>query len=339
MENIITHIIIYMSYFSWKNVSNFYKYHSKNNEDFLHKLSSIPLTSYSSDIIEVKNTISNTDLVESTNPEQELTELYKQNALVTTRMGCVESLFILTHLGMSIPSHLKQGYEIDYYMKRNAGFYYKDSIRQKELRDWWINETIELIRFGTITSCYVFLGYDLILWSALNIKKKYYNYDYLTKVILQNSDGKKLLYIGNGVESIKTGYERGVQKAWSFRVSSFSMYYVKTPQTTLGCDYPDESIKETCETLIEEINNHYADFDTAILGCGAYGPPLINKMRKNYPNKNIVYLGSDCYKMFGIYSNAMPFHMRCNAVTENWIEVVEDKPMGTENHPEPKYWK
>ena len=87
-----------MSYFSWKNVSNFHKYHSKNNEDFLHKLSSIPLTSYDSDIIEVKNTISNTDIVESTNQEQELTELYRQNALVTTRMGCVESMFILTYL-------------------------------------------------------------------------------------------------------------------------------------------------------------------------------------------------------------------------------------------------
>ena len=77
------------------------------------------------------------------------------------------------------------------------------------------------------------------------------------------------------------------------------------------------------------------------LGCGAYGPPIINILRKKYPNKNLCYLGAECYKMFGIYSKGMPYTLiiRARELKENWIEVLESKPPGTENHPEPKYWK
>ena len=50
-------------------------------------------------------------------------------------------------------------------------------------------------------------------------------------------------------------------------------------------------------------------------------------------------LGSDCFKMFGLYTKMMPYTYYSEAKTENWIEVIEKKPPGTENHPEPKYWK
>jgi hypothetical protein len=43
--------------------------------------------------------------------------------------------------------------------------------------------------------------------------------------------------------------------------------------------------------------------------------------------------------MFGIYSNGMPYTNYSEAIKENWIEVIENKPKGTEKHPEPKYWK
>ena len=51
------------------------------------------------------------------------------------------------------------------------------------------------------------------------------------------------------------------------------------------------------------------------------------------------YLGAECYKMFGIYSNGMPYTYYSEAIKENWIEVIENKPKGTEKHPEPTYWK
>ena len=138
-------------------------------------------------------------------------------------------------------------------MRTNAGFYYKDKDFKKEICDWWCKETIELIHRSTLTSCYCFLNFDLTLWSLLDIRKKFYNYCNVHKIILQNSEGKKILYIGNGVESIKKGFELGLQNMWKFKVSNFSMYYLKTPQTTEGCEYPHKSIRDTCEFLVEEI--------------------------------------------------------------------------------------
>lgn len=166
-----------MGFFSWKNVWNFQRYYCKNNEEFFKNISKIPLTSYDSDEIDTINKdIINQDLVESTNQEDELTILYNTNKLITSRMGCVESAFFIKTLNIYMPSHLYRTEDIDYEMKKNAGFYYKDESRKNKIWNWWLKETKELILSETITSCYCFLNYDLILWSAFNLKKKYYNY-------------------------------------------------------------------------------------------------------------------------------------------------------------------
>ena len=286
-----------------------------------------------------KDKIINVDMIESTNQINEMTELYNLNSLITSRLGCVESAFIIKYIyNFNLPSHLLRHDDIDKNMRTNAGFYYNNQENKKEICDWWCNETIELLNNSTPTSCYCVINFDIPLWSLINLKKKFYNYGDVHKIILKNSEGKKILYIGNGVTSIKKGFEIGLQNMWNFPVSNFSMYYLKTPQTTEGCKYPNNSIKETCEVILKEIQEKYSDFDTAILGCGAYGPPLINSLRKIYKKKNIIYLGSDCFKMFGVYSHMMPLVDPC-AKKENWIDIVDELPSGCENHPEPKYWK
>jgi len=117
------------------------------------------------------------------------------------------------------------------------------------------------------------------------------------------------------------------------------MYYLKTPQTTLGMEYPDNSIIESCNTLINEIENKYSDFDTAIFGCGCYGSSLMNILRKKYTNKNLIYLGSDCLKMFGIKINFQPWEIYDPYVNkDNILDIVEKIPQGCLNHPEKKYW-
>ena len=329
-----------MAYFSWVNVRNFYKYKCKNNKDFLENIHKIPRTSYDGDDINVENEIINTDIIESVNQEEELTELYKQHRLVTSRMGCVESAFMIKYMfNYDLPTHLSRNTDIDYNMRHNTGLYYKDNNMREEICNWWCEQTKELLLSGTITSCYCVLNFDLPLWGLLNLKKKFYNYGEISKILLQHSEGKKILYIGSAVKSIKAGHDRGLQNAWKFPVSDFSMYYLKTPQTTTGCPYPHSSIKETCEILVKEIDEKYKDFDTAVLGCGAYGPPIINILRKKYPNKNLCYLGGECYKMFGVYSKGMPNTYYNDAIKENWIEVLESVPPGAEKHPEKKYWK
>ena len=331
-----------MSTFSWTNIRNFYKYKCKNNKDFLEKWNALPKEKQNQlhgVNIEVGNEIMNTDIIESTNQTEELIDLYKQNRLITTRMGCVESAFIMKYVfDFDLPSQLSRTTDLDYNMRKQTGFYYKNDNMREEISKWWCDQTIDLILSETITSCYCVMQFDLFLWALLNLKKKFYNYGAISKILLQHSEGKKILYIGSAVESIKAGYDRGLQNAWKFPVSNFSMYYLKTPQTTTGCPYPHSSIKETCEILIKEIDEKYNDFDTAVLGCGAYGPPIINMLRKKYSNKNICYLGSACYKMFGIYSWGMPMTYYSDAIKENWIEVLESAPPGTESHPEKKYW-
>lgn len=333
-----------MSFFSWKNVYNYYIYHSKDNIDFLKNLRNIPLTDYEDITVNSESDIMNKDMRESQNQITELTQLYKENKLITVRLGCVESAFFMDKVyKFKMPSHLliQDSSKIDKYMQENAGLYYKDKVFKDKVLNWWCQETKELLLHTstTLTSAYCFLNYDICTWALLNMKKTFYNYGNMTDILLQHSEGKRLLYVGNSVGSIQAGYNRGLQKAWKFPVSNFSMYYLKTPQTTIDMKYPHNSMIETCEQLLCELVAQYSDFDTAIFGCGAYASPLINALRKKFPQKNLIYLGSDCFKMFGIYSKMMPYTYFSKAVTENWIEVVEEVPVGCENHPEKRYWK
>ena len=148
------------------------------------------------------------------------------------------------------------------------------------------------------------------------------------------------MYVGHNVASINRAYLRGVQHAWDFPVSSFTLSCVETPQTTEGCALPHRSARETCREVERRFDALGGSFDTAIFGCGAYGPPLINSLRKRYPRRNLVYLGSDCLRMFGIYSRGgMPRGGVPGAVPGRWLEVLEGRPRGAERHPEPKYWR
>lgn len=327
----------------WLQVFDFYRYNCENNSDFLNKYKEIPFSNIENYSNPYGNIIKNSDIIESTDQYNELTELYKTNNLISFRPGCVETSFLLSYkFDMMLPTHLSVDKEInkDIHIRANAGLYYKDTSRRTEVLEWWSNNFIDLVKNCTYCSCYCVLQFDLVLLSVLDMKGKLYNYGELYKIILQNSEGKKILYVGNAVESIKTGYERGLQNVWKFPVSNFTMYYLKTPQTTTGIEYPHDTMIETCYDIINQIDNYYSDFDTAIFGCGAYGAPLINILRKKYPQKNLVYLGSDCFKMFGIKINLQPWELyeeNCNK--DMVIDIVESLPDGCKNHPEKKYWK
>ena len=91
-----------MKYFNWENVRCFYMYYTKNNNDFIKKLKDCYNNNY------IKGTeIINHDLTESTNQTEELTQLYKENKLVTVRLGCVEnSFFVHQVFNIRLPTHL-----------------------------------------------------------------------------------------------------------------------------------------------------------------------------------------------------------------------------------------
>jgi hypothetical protein len=227
---------------------------------------------------------------------------------------------------------------IDRYMKANAGLYYSDVKRRKEVLEWWARVTIDLIKHSTYTASYTCLNDDLCLLANIGMKCKLYNYGPLYHIILQHSEGKRILYIGNAVDSIRAAYDRGLQNVWTIPISNFTLDCIKTPQTTEGMNFPHDTMIETCEELQKEISCR--EFDTAILGCGAYGPPLINFIRTTFPGRNAIYLGSDCFKMFGITVPLWNWEEYCHEIRKDQlIHVIEPLPEGCKNHPEKKYWR
>jgi len=326
---------------SWQQYGKLYLSMCKNNAEYrkfiTSKQDNLPLD----DENWTENHI-NEDMKFSRDNKQ-LIYLYNDGKLITTRFGCVESAFIIKYLfDINLNTHLDtfSWHDIDRFMKSNAGFYYKNEEDKRQVIDWWVSNSLELLKNYTITSSLNFLKFDSFLWALLDIKGLFYNYaDLITNVILQNSANKKILYVGSARKSIEKAFQRGIQKAWKFDISNFSLYIQDTPQTTTGCEYPDNSIKETCEKIAENIVKNFSDFDTAIFGCGAYGPPLINMLSNILPNKNLLYLGSDCYKMFGIFNHAMPIPQTADVVPENWIEVQEQVYENVRYIDGARYWK
>lgn len=324
---------------TWQKIFNLYRYDTKNNAEFLNLISKHNLN------IEVtenqEKEIKNKDLFEISDLSAFI-DAYRKNKAISTRMGLIESSFILNEkFNLILDDHNKSENLLDstYKMKSNTGFYYIKDEDKEAVKEWWIRNTISAIKKSFLTSCFCVLHYDLILWAHLQFKRPFFNWGLLPKILLQESANKKLLYIGSGIKSIQCAYDRNVQKAWRFQIPSFKLSVCQTPQTTTGMYLPDSSIKETTEKLVDKIVNELSDFDTAILGCGAYGPPLINLLSEKLPEKNLIYLGSACYTMFGIYSHEMPIQCDNDSIPENWIEVVEELDPKCGHIDGGKYWR
>jgi hypothetical protein len=110
-----------------------------------------------------------------------LIELYKQNKLITTRLGIVESMFIAAHVyGIIWPKQLTDAvYKdkgIDYRMQANAGLYFTDEDSRRKTLNWYAINSIEIIRRSIPTSCISFVWSDLALWSAMGLSGDYYNW-------------------------------------------------------------------------------------------------------------------------------------------------------------------
>jgi hypothetical protein len=243
---------------------------------------------------------------------------------------------------------------VDAQMRQNAGMYYSKGQREA-VHDWYIREIVQLIKEEPLSlDCYAFLSVLIPLYARLGISKRIHKYGQLWRTVLENSGGMRVLYIGFATESVKAAHAVGLNNIWKFDVPEFELVCVKTPQTTSGvAGYPHANMKETTNAILHDISQ-VGHFDTAVFGCGAYGGPLMNAMRKRYPGRNLVYLGSDCYKMFGILTERMRWdlkdtdpeftaHMQggntsadfLNADVAVWAKEQAPDP----THPEPKYWR
>ena len=106
------------------------------------------------------------------------------------------------------------------------------------------------------------------------------------------------VWTGHATRSVKAAH-RNLHRYYKIPVAKFSLSTVHTPQTTVGASTPHRSSIETTEEIAREIERH--EFDTVLLACGAYGPPLTRIINERFNNsRNILYLGSAVYRLFGI---------------------------------------
>lgn len=274
-----------------------------------------------------------------TTDEVEIKDKIKNNSLATLRLGCVEaSFFLMYKLSKQVPiDHIVYETHLDEKMKKNTGLYYKNESDRVKVSEWYCKHLLELANEATLTSCYSVLKYDLTFYAYLNIKgKTLHNWGLLPKILMTSLEGKKVLVISNAIDILKKSADRGLDNVYNISVVKFkSIDYIKTPQTTIGSEYPDDTIIDTTDKILEQIKN--IDFDIALLACGAYGIALTNEIRKM--NKMAVYLGSALYTMFGVYSVGIPLPQDHIFKTENFIEVEEACPSHCKNIDDGKYWK
>lgn len=341
---------------SWENAVQLYKA-CNDNKTFQDNIQLLYRICASNHKYNVKPGNSSSKLTLSFDDDKPLEEMIKTNSFIAFRPGNVESSFVYRSLtGEFLKSwHFDMRNEIDFYIKRNAGLYYSQVCDREKVHKWYIDNFIELLRICTPTLAVCFAQFDLPLLSQLDITTTCYNYGRVWRILLENIGGKTLLYIGNAVKSIEYAKSVGLNNIWKFHVDDFNLKCVKTPQTTSGSrNFPHNNMIETTENILNEIER-VGHFDCVILGCGAYGAPLINEIRKRYTNTNIVYLGSDCFKMFGILTPKMRWDLSQEEAInigrdvqyshDSYVHYNKDYSVWVQedsedyNHPEPKYWK
>jgi hypothetical protein len=310
---------------------------SVNNADFINSIENNSSINHLDEGILTGDKINNDILIE-TNAD-EIKEKIKNNSLTTLRLGCVEaSFFLLYKLNKTVPlEHIVYSGFPDEKMKNNTGLYYRNDIDRERVSEWYCNHLLELANESTLTSCYSVIKYDLTFYSYLNIKgKTLHNWGLLPEILMTSLEGKKVLVISNATDILKKSADRGLENIYNVPIGKFSsIYYIKTPQTTAGSEYPDDSIIETTDKILQQIKN--INFDIVFLACGAYGVALTNEVRKM--GKMAVYLGSALYTMFGVYSAGIPLPYDNIYKTENFIEIEEKCPEHCKNIDEGKYWK
>jgi hypothetical protein len=293
----------------------------------------------------LSNQIKNTDLLISNNFTN-IETLFKHNKLITSRLGCIENKFIInSFFNQSIPGDFRYftDKDDDSLMRSHAGLYYRDIKDKNLVRTWWINNAIELLTNinTTIVSCYLVLAYDLHCLSLLDVKNKFIDSYTVQTDLIRQFNNRNILVVSGGVEDMKKSYDMGMQRLYKPDIGNFNIDFLECPQTTINMSYPHENMINTTEILIDTIDTKYQECDTVLFCCGAYATPLINILSKKYTNKNLLYMGSELYTMFGLYSHGiqMPVY-RKHLFNLNQFSAIESEcPNQCKHIDGGKYWK
>lgn len=113
----------------------------------------------------------------------------------------------------------------------------------------------------------------------------------------QELEGKKVLIVHPMSQTINFQYRKR-EKLWANNkvLPKFELVNFTSVQSIGGIG-PHTNWKESLDWMKSEISS--LDFDIALLGCGAYGLPLVSHIKENV-GKSAIYIGGGLQILFGI---------------------------------------
>ena len=156
--------------------------------------------------------------------------------------------------------------------------------------------------------------------------------------------GKKVLVIHPFADTIKMQYENNrehifekIQSTYEI-LPEFELTTLKAVQTIAG--QKDERFDTWFEALkYMEEECWKIDFDVAIIGCGAYGFPLADAIKKM--GKVVIHLGGATQLMFGIIGKRWEENetFKTKVINETWTRPLEKEcPINKDKVEEGCYW-
>jgi len=130
-------------------------------------------------------------------------------------------------------------------------------------------------------------------------------------------EGKKVLVISPFSETIEEQYKI-IDKIWGDKkvLPAFELITYKAVQS-IGDLNPHSSWTESLKIMKDDISK--IDFDIALLGCGTYGLPLVNFIKKDL-GKSAIYNGGAIQILFGIKGKRWDAHPKIkNMYNEYWV--------------------
>ena len=158
--------------------------------------------------------------------------------------------------------------------------------------------------------------------------------------------GKKVLVIHPFADTIETQYNQKREKIFEKICPSdeilpqFELHTIKAVQTIAGQeDNRFQTWFDALQYMVDECNK--VDFDVAIIGCGAYGFPLANEVKKM--GKVAIHLGGATQLMFGIMGKRWEHpafqEFRDRVVNDSWTRpMMADQVKGMDKVENACYW-
>ena len=163
---------------------------------------------------------------------------------------------------------------------------------------------------------YFIKRHELVAIHGRSIEPFYYAYEKITPWT-HHLFGKRVLIVNPFVESFKKQIENGFKIFKEEHMQVFKeeqeFVFYKSFQTAAGNHLHDNWF-ETFNIMCDDISK--LDFDVALLGCGGYGLPLCDFIKRRL-GKSAVYVGGGIQLLFGVMGKRWES-------SQFWQDIIEE---------------